>query len=201
VAFNNVLYDLSSSTPVGLFSVMNPNGIYYVFNNTIACGYSGAYTAVCENPSCPGGAIACYLGNNHLITSASPAYPPCSGVCSATTNQPQTDSAAVAQGYTDTETYARSPINSSGITYQSGTNRQAYCTSISSAGFAAAGLACQSDTAYGVSYNTSNHTVSPARGPISRPVGSTVWDAGAYQFQASSGSNPNPPVNLTATGH
>jgi hypothetical protein len=64
-----------------------------------------------------------------------------------------------------------------------GANEQTLCATIAGLN-PAAGIACQSDTTYGVSYNTSNHTViSPARTPVARPMTGT-WDSGAYQFSS-----------------
>ncbi|MGA2654157.1 MAG: fibronectin type III domain-containing protein [Terracidiphilus sp.] len=42
------------------------------------------------------------------------------------------------------------------------------------------------DTSYACTVDATNHVVCPARSSITRPGGSTAWDAGAYEFESSS---------------
>jgi hypothetical protein len=105
------------------------------------------------------------------------------GACPVVTSNivNQTLSAANGQGYTLSQTYPFSPTLSSNATVGAGTNEFALCAAITLVD-ANAGSACAKDTTLGVSYNTTNHTVSfPARTPNLRPS-SGAWDAGAYQF-------------------
>jgi hypothetical protein len=140
--------------------------------------------------------------NNHTIGNSAVNYisPECVSACTLTVKNSvaQTKSAANAQGYSMGETDTFSPTLVTNSTVGAGLNETALCTAISTIN-ATAGTACLSDTTYGVSYNSTNHTVSwPARTPIARPtVG--PWDVGAYQFNASTSGQPNPPTGLAAT--
>jgi hypothetical protein len=124
--------------------------------------------------------------NNHYITNNGSAYStPCTGGTYATELR-QSHAAANGQGYTAVETFAYSPTAANNSTVSTGTNEQAFCTSISSQGGGTdAVAACQSDTRYSCSYNAVSNTVTcPARIVVSRPA-STAWDIGAYEYAAS----------------
>lgn len=190
--FNNVMYNIQT---IGNYFNIGQNsadqGTMVVFNNTF------------EQPEA-GPIINCnttYLhpftaANNHYVTDQSSPYSsPCTGG-TYTTNLQQTHSAATSTGYTASETYAYSPISGSAPTVGAGTNEQAYCTALSSAGLTAAATACQSDTTYAVTYDSTTHAVTgPGRTVVPRPA-SAAWDKGAFQYAGAQASAPNPPTGL-----
>jgi len=97
----------------------------------------------------------------------------------------------------DAETYPLAPMDATAAaTIGTGQNNSSYCSQVSAVA-PTAGTACLSDTTLGVTYNTSNHTVSgPARNPIPRPSSGT-WEIGAYQ-PPSGQAPPNAPTGMTA---
>jgi hypothetical protein len=182
-------------------------GACTIFNNTIEGGLdtnppnAKPVRAGSFNGSTSPTAINLY--NNHTISSSSPMYTTsdCNSGCAVTQspnpNLIQSVSVANGQGYALSQTYSFSPTSGSGATVGSGTNETSLCTTIASLN-AAAGTACQRDTTYGISYNTTTHTVTfPARTTNARPA-SGAWDEGAYEWNSSSGAQPNPPTGLTA---
>jgi len=182
-------------------------GTCTIFNNTMEGGADATppsgipVRAGSWNGSTSPAAINLY--NNHTISSASPMYTTsdCTSGCKVTQspnpNLIQSKAKANAQGYTLAQTFSFSPASATGATVGSGTNETSLCTTISGLN-AAAGTACQSDTTYGIAYDTTNHTVTgPARITIARPT-SGAWDAGAYEWDSSSGTRPNPPTNVRA---
>src|SRR6185437_4772874 len=99
------------------------------------------------------------------------------GSCQGTYVTEQTMSHAIAttNGYTSSQLFAYSPVSATAPTVGTGTNRQSYCNALSSAGLTDAATACQSDTGYACSYNTSDHTMNcPTRSATARPTG--AWD-------------------------
>src|SRR5208283_1388041 len=180
--FGNVFYD-------GLQNVMfekvtpNPSGSQSIyFNNTVDGGPTWQPNYALADVS----ANDIVANNQTITTMAAPALMG-SGAGSVTpiTSLVMTPTTATSDGYTTSQTYVYSPISSSSPTVNAGTNKSLYCTALA-AYSSAAQAACLQDTTYGVSYNVSNHTaVSPARTPLSRPVG--AWDIGAYQFNSSGG--------------
>jgi hypothetical protein len=141
--------------------------------------------------------------NHYILEGGSPYSAPCTGgtfVTEWATNH----ATASSEGYTVSETYAYSPTSSSGATGGTGTNEMNYCNTIgtsatSDSTLSDAANSCQSDTRYGCTYNSSNHTViCPARNTITRPP-TEGWSIGAYQN--GSGSVPLPPTNLTGVVH
>jgi hypothetical protein len=212
--FNNVEYDLTASNILNIGNHGSGNyGTYYVFGNTTECG-SDSDTAGCGGVPPTGPYYTIYDQDNYYISSSGaqtggtarvcgPGY-----TCNANNDLTQTISVANALGLNDTlESFVFSPPSSCTIatclTIQAGVNYQNYCSTIGALnifGASAAAAACQSDSTYGVSYNTANHTVSsPDRTAISRPV-SAAWDIGAFQFSTSSQTkSPASPTGLTAT--
>jgi len=182
-------------------------GTCTIFNNTIE---AGADASPPEGKPIRGGSFngsaspaAINLYNNHTISSASPMYTTsdCTSGCKVTQNPSpnliQTKAKANAQGYRLTQTFSFSPTAARNATVGTGVNETSLCMTISSLN-AAAGTACQSDTTYGVIYDTTNHTLTgPARTPVARPS-SGAWDAGAYQWSSVSGALINPPINVKA---
>ncbi len=196
--FNNLVYDQNTGGNYFDIGANDRNiGTHIIFNNTfeqpvnntiLSCSFAGftfPFTVV----------------NNHYITNASSPYASsCAGqeMAPPLTELAMTHATATKGGYTISETYAYSPTSSSSPTAGVGTNEQGFCTALSAAGLSDAATACQSDTGYACTYNSSNHTVScPARTVNTRPPKS-AWDRGAYQSGATTASAPNPPQNVTA---
>ncbi len=182
-------------------------GTCAIFNNTMEGGADATppsgipVRAGSWNGSTSPAAINLY--NNHTISSAGPMYTTsdCTSGCKVTQspnpNLIQSKAKANAQGYTLAQTFSFSPASAKAATVGTGTNETSLCATISGSN-AAAGTACQSDTTYGVVYDATNHTVTgPARTTVARPT-SGAWDAGAYEWDSSSGTRPNPPTNVKA---
>ena len=198
--FNNVIWDTQNG------NVINPPGQvggcttlrnWYFFNNTVECGPDSGPSAVCTADSGEGGdpdlATVTFI-NNQFITSSNSS--PCVYsvvTCNLTTNWINTLSTANAKGYSSSTPYAFQPTSTSGGTVAAGTLEQVLCGLLSGISPVAAS-ACQNDTGYSVSYNTTNHTVTvPDR--TSNPRSGSAWDIGAYQ----NGKSPSPPVQLQTT--
>jgi hypothetical protein len=197
--FNNVLYNNVAGNDVNLCQEGTSCGPLYIFNNTFNCGgsvCSGSYSG-------PTGNV--YFINNHCILGSSGYCYSQSGwnlTITQTTSLVQTTATANADvsanynQYTASQTYAFSPVAATNSTVLAGTNEQSLCTTISGIN-SAAGTACQYDTGYACSYNTSNHTLSCSdRAENARPQ-SGAWDIGAYLYNAGD-PPPNPPTGLTA---
>lgn len=174
----------------------------YVYNNTFQCVH---VNAAGPNASwdgwAPGSAI--YFGNNQIMdfTSISGQYQffICSSGSTCTTTQDNggedfmTTSVANADGYTISNNYA--PTSSSSPTVGLGKNMTSFCDGLSNS---LAAADCKNGTSAGVQ-ETSNWGGKFASYPgiaVNARPGSGAWDAGAYQFSAS--STPNPPTGLTA---
>lgn len=187
-AFNNVFHDILQNAT---FERGSSTGKWKIFNNTSDCGPSWSLAYPCVASLIAGDLVQ----NNHFITSSSTPLGNCSGY-TCTTNVTQSPTAASGQGYTPSEDYAYSPTSSGGSTVETGTVLSSLCTAIGSAN-SAAGTACQNDTPYAVTYDSTNHVVVvPARKSLSRPGQQTAWDVGAYQFNG--GSQVDPPTHLQA---
>jgi hypothetical protein len=202
--FNNVMYDLNPSNVVDYTPSSGSGsnyGTYYLFNNTIECGNDTTQVG-CTWGTNGAHPFTLYMVQNHWITSSSVCSPgTCpneSGDLVQTVAQADADTSPHFDQYTSSQTYAFSTVASTNSTVGNGTNLQSYCTTLSSLD-PGAGTACQSDTAYGVGYNTTNHTVIvPDRTTNARPA-SAAWDIGAYQFQ--SATSLSPPSSVTAVPH
>ena len=94
---------------------------------------------------------------------------------------------ANADGYTSSQTYKYAPTSALSPTVTTaGTNLSSLCTG----NF----VSLCTDTTYGVTVNTANHTVTPARTAVARPsVG--AWNIGAYQLSGDTLA-PAAPTNL-----
>ncbi len=192
--FNNLMYDIAS---VNCIMCIGNNGSTYgnhrVFNNTVQTNYS---QPILNCTYLQGGSL--FDTNNHFIDDGS-VY---STVCpnkTTTTDLVRTNAQATSDGYTSSETYAYSPTGSGSPTVGAGTNEAtAYCGALTTAGLTTAATACESDTTYACTYNTSNHTVTcPARIVNTRPV-SAAWDIGAYDPTSSVVQGP---TNVQATAN
>lgn len=192
--FNNLEYDKDCNA--NFFDLTAGSGWNaYVFNNTWVLPDSGAVNA---NPS----GTTAYWYNNHCLVPGGGTASSCyagSGTLHYLTNVVQDTTVASGQGYVATETFAYSPTAQGNATVGTGTNEQAYCSALSSAGFSDAATACQSDTKYSCTYDTTSRSVScPARTPVLRPA-SGPRDVGAFQFSSSQAQAPQPPSGLRAT--
>ncbi|MGB9432467.1 MAG: hypothetical protein WBQ89_09515 [Candidatus Acidiferrum sp.] len=178
------------------------SGTYYFFNNTIQCGNNSSMGA-CSLGMTTGGTINAYLSDNHWIQSGTGSPLSCTnnpgGTCTETNDVLQTLAQANAQGYTDASSYAFQPTSTSGSTVTAAANaaaRQSLCTTIGAVD-AGVGTACQSDTTYACSYDTTSHTVRcPTRETVARTAEPNI---GAYQFSSAQASIPNPPAGLTVS--
>jgi hypothetical protein len=212
--FNNIMYDTSgegySFAGTVQYSGCTWTGGIFFFNNTLSAGgadtggKAGTWTAPCGiQGSTSSGQIAnLNVYNNHLVDTAwSTSTPECTGGPSSATNVSMTYSQGVTQGYLSssggtykTETCANdttpcSPTAGGNSTVGSGTNEQAYCTTlVGYSGEIAIGTtaanACKYATTDGCAYNTMNHTMvcpSAAWPAVIRPA-SAVWNSGAYEF-------------------
>ncbi len=174
----------------------------YVFNNTLQspAGFSGLGI---NGPNRVGYPNLPFMTvyNNHLIGDyTSVNFGTAVTSQKQSNNVGQTNSAAASVGYTLGSLYPFAPSSASGQTIAAGLTGPTLagiCSSIPSTNIAAASTACMSDTTVGVGYNVSTHTVIvPNRNSNARPLG-IAWDAGAYQFGASSQTSPVPPTGLT----
>jgi hypothetical protein len=194
--YNNVEWDIPITNIVDLAAALNNCcGQIGLYNNTIECGPDGNPTFLCVGVGVGEGPTT--LGNNHGITNATT---PNKGMWFETGNTqvteskdvPQAFASATNQGYASSETYPFSPVAgctpATCATLQAGANLTSQCSSMP-------GLC--NDTTLGVSYNTTNHTVSyPSRTPNPRPS-TGAWDSGAYEY-SSGNQPPSPPTGLTA---
>ena len=207
--FNNIMYDLagegwSVAGPAGYSGCPNTGG-QQMFNNTLVDMTQPCYLNALNN-----GTNGQYLTvlNEQLINTGFDAFthsPGCAGLTSAT-NVAMSDATATSQGYT-TGTAGSSQPNqcaitggracyANGSTVGAGSSMASVCAQLATytsepAIYQQAYNACLNGTSGGVSYNTSNHTVtSPASSLIAR---ANPPDSGAQQF----GSGP--PVSYTLT--
>ncbi|MGC2234267.1 MAG: hypothetical protein WBA09_22390 [Candidatus Acidiferrum sp.] len=197
--FDNVMYNNAAGNDVDVCQEGSNCGTYYYFNNTFECGNASGVDD-CQAGSGSGYPTqVAYWINNHCIATS------CSNVSLSTYTLHQSNSliqsvsTASGQGYTAGSTYAFQPTLVTGGTVTAGTNEQSLCTTINGID-TTAGAACQNDTGYACSYNTSNHTLScPDRSVKARPS-STAWDIGAYQYSASGGASVTIQGSVTIKG-
>lgn len=213
-AFGNVETNTSGGNLINIGAHGAGNyGTYYVFNNTVDCTNGG-----CGGTPPPGPFFAIYDQNNATIGGGALSFDttpsggsiigPCNnGAGSSCHDQNPSVATVNAQGYNLSQIPPYSPISSctvaSCFSIQSGANlNSAVCSAILSAGgvgSADAYNACQLGSSGGVSYNTSNHTVSGPNYPTNMHPAIAAWDGGAYQAGAS-GPVTATPVISPATG-
>jgi hypothetical protein len=214
--YNNIFFQIQESAGVGMWP--EPVAPMYFFNN-VEWHVNPGNCYMYDKPSAGTPATAVYFHNN---TTDAPcqflmetAHTPPTGTATFANNHLigysslsgfinnsstvtvadngghvfQSESAANNQGYLPTNFYA--PTAGTNATVGAGNNRTSFCTSIADATVA---TACQSAIG-GITYNTSNHTLT-ANTPNARPS-SGAWDAGAYEFNAAD-QPPNPPTGLSA---
>lgn len=204
--FDNVGYDEQSVEYLNAGQNNQDQGHLVLFNNTFEYGAPGYSIVSC---SATGNYGPLTTVNNHFIYDGTSPY---GSNCNIdfTAGSPMNDStmshvAASGEGYTSVETYAYSPASSGGATVGAGTNEQSFCNTMLESSdplVHAAGVACESDTTYGVGYNMVTHTVIiPNRATVLRPT-TGAWDAGAYQYSSASlppqGTAPSVTSALTA---
>jgi hypothetical protein len=177
--WNNVLYNLSSSNGIILENRYS-NWTGYFWNNTIVTNSNQA----CFRTDGSTYVITINESNNHCITTGSLDSLDASAVITRATNLLQTPTAATAQGYSASSTYAYFPP-AGGSTIGAGTN----LTSSWPGGYAT------SDTTYACTVGAGNTVVCPARTALARPS-SGAWSVGAYQ-----GLRPAAPTGLTGGVH
>ncbi len=186
--FNNVVYDTDVTNVLDLAaSLSGSTGTDVLWNNTVECGPDSNPNAVCA-ANINSAVHAVTLQNNHFITNAGSYWSSNGPKPTLANNVLQTLAQANAQGYSSSEQYAFSPTSAypTDVTPGQGSSGSSLCS--------AAGVsACNSDTTYGVSYNTTNHTVS-SPGRSSKTWNSTP-DVGAYSYGGQS-QGPGTPVNL-----
>ncbi len=174
--WNNLTYNWSQNA--FHFGGSAATGLYFWNNTVIPLAGNDCFVNIAS-----GTITTLAIQNNHCITTAA-VHGTLTGVTTLVEdhNVLQTPTAATAQGYTSSQTpYVYFPT-AGGSTIGAGANLSAHCSG------ALASLC--SDTSYGVTLNSSNHTVvSPARTVVAR---GTAFDAGAYQY----GSAPSPPTNV-----
>lgn len=191
-AFNNVLWDIWSPNGQQCYEGSPSSGTCQFFNNTSQCGATGSSTITCGRATGTGTGI---FTNEHFITSISPIS---GGSATVTTPTTQTQTAANAQGYNATQTYAYSPTTG-GSTIGAGTNVQSSLCAAVLAVNSAAGNACKNDTTYACTYVTASHTMScPARVVNAQPT-TGAQDTGAYRFSTAAPPPPAPATTMFST--
>lgn len=224
---NTTHYVFNNVSIAGNYQGINPSATaesgntpsqYYIFNNTSeaatdpdptsAC-FTTAYTAspTYSNNFCisnnSGQPSVLSVSTSGTTTFLSPSF---SITCSGKTQTGMGTSqicAPIGSGngtgnLNATQTYPFAPMDSTAAAkVGAGQNNSSYCSKISQLN-AAAGAACLSDTTLGVSYNSTNHTVSyPARQPLKRPSGN--WTNGAYEPSSGTVATVSAPTSLQAT--
>lgn len=180
--WNNVFYvgtDANPPIPLQFDSISTnmANCQVHAWNNTIVGGAGACMRTVSRGN---GNFGVLDIQNNHCISdTAAPGGIIELGVTGTTlknnNNVLQTQKAAAAQGYSNTEQFFYSPT-AGGATIGAGANLESLATG------ALASLA--QDTGYAGERTT-----------VARPT-SGAWDVGAYQFVAGTGTAPTPPTNL-----
>lgn len=203
--FDNIEYATAAGNNINFSQNANGSGTHFCFNNTLECGSVANGLNPCINGAGVVHPLNLHLLNDHCIASTTNS---CSnGVGSGLTlsesnslvqslAQANANSSPHFDQYTESQTFAFSPVAATNSTVGAGLNEQSLCSTIS-AFDTLAGVACQDDTGYACTYNTSNHTVTcPQRTKVPRPA-LAPWDIGAFQF--SSSGPPSPPGTLTVT--
>ena len=189
--FNNVIYDVGNGTNcLGPHSNGGSGITSYVYNNTFDYqqNVQGGTNGGCQIG--PDSVDTTHFSNNHFINYPSQVLSSIckTGTCRDDGNEVwQSESAANAQGYTASNDYQ--PTSTSGATYHAGANSSTKCPTYSYDSSLCDG------TSGGV---TTSSGAIPAPFIDPTPQRGSTWDAGAYQYSAGSGSQPNPPTGLAA---
>jgi hypothetical protein len=178
-------------SPVGFSSGAGPIDVYVANNTFDGTINAQAYAGNSTTPNWASGSTITWE-NNHILDSGSLAgFFHCNSpsVCAQTDNGGevfQTTSAANAQGYTLANNFE--PTLGTGATVGAGKDAASSCSTYSSDG------AYCSGTSDGVTEASGDVSLSPAIAIVARAA---KWDAGAYEFGASTGK-PSPPTGLAA---
>ena len=189
--FNNVFYDIANGTNcLGPHSNGGSAITSYIYNNTFdfQANVQGNTNGGCQIG--PESIDTLHFSSNHFINySAQNLTSICkTGTCIDDGSEVwQTESAANAQGYTSSNDYQ--PTSSNGATYHAGANSSTKCST-----YSYDSSLCDGSSG-GV---TMSSGVIPAQYINPTPQRGSTWDAGAYQYSAGSGSQPNPPSGLAA---
>lgn len=195
--FNNVLWNIGNgSNCIALYNNTTSAAYFYIANNTIDAVDnvdSSTCTVQGTNPNPDVAAGNLYFENNHLVgySSLSSLY----SVSSLTvTNNGgevlQTESAANGQGYTESNNYQ--PTSSSNATVHAGVNLSSSCSTYSTDSALCNGTTGGETSTAGSGVLSGLYIPSP-------PARGTTFDAGAYEFNPGSSSQPAAPSGLTAT--
>ena len=195
--FNNLMYDTNPPAMGQSWNVVGPptyagctnTGGQYMFNNTMV-DQSDITCYLPSNNNTLGQYLHVY--NNHLINTpwdgSGSQTGHCSGGPGSTTNVPQTDAAATAQGYTtgssgtvgngntcaNDSTKPCTPTSAGNATVHAGSTLSSYCSAL--AAFSSepaigtdAANACALSTTNGCSYNATTHSmICPAQTAVAR---------------------------------
>lgn len=222
-AFNNVWANLTQPNGLSMssFTGTSHGGKYFVFQNTIEGGVNPSPADMCMklwfDPTVTEQNNFCITSNGNFptvtystggsaFTGSFTSSPDGSVTCSrgAQTNWGGSQICAPIGNGDGTgnlnmaEKYPFAPMDATAAAkIGTATPSSAICSTVGGI-YSPAGSACFNDSTLGVTYNTSNHTVSwPARQPLSRPV-SGQWQIGAYELASGA---PLPPTDLTAVVH
>lgn len=191
--FNNVIANTPNTGNYFNIQTRTTGGITYAFNSTLESDGSGPGLMDCE------GGSNTTAQNMHFIGNTSPFYG--GGTCNTVNNLAQSVATANADGYTNATNPLYAPQNGSSVTVGAGSSISSLCSAISAAAgsdstLSDAAAQCPHSTQYGVSYNTSNHTVSsPGLAEISRP---SPPSQGA--FEAPTGASYNWTQTISPSG-
>jgi len=200
--FNNVLPDMDGGNMQQTYEGSSSVGTDYWFNNTAEAGRdSGNPGGVCGRDT---GSATAHVINQHCITTSTSGW--WQGSMNASTNLAQSKATANGQGYSLAGTpYSFQPTSGSGSTVGLGTNESSLCSAIGSGATVVstvnseAQAACMQDTSYGVTYDTTSHSITGVgRSSTNARPASGAWDIGAYQFNSSQSTQPNPPTGVKA---
>jgi hypothetical protein len=197
-AFNNVIFNNAAGNDINPCQLNSGScGTYYYFNNTFECGNSSGLGPCMAASGTLAPTEVAYWINNHCIATACVSITGDANITyTETTDLVQSVTTARNQGLTySSDNISFQPTISSSETVGKGTNLQSLCKTIAGLN-PAAGVACQSDTGYACTYNTSDHTISlGTRRTVKARPSTSAWDIGAYQFT----NAPQPPTNVTGT--
>lgn len=198
-AFNNTIFPRGGAPAVLCDTEFETaiQGTLHVYNNTLNGNGNGAPVTTAMHAGNVGFKVLDVRNNYFITTNPNPVCTSLDspGTCAIVTsltvsnNKTQSEAQANAQGYVPGNNYA--PTTPTGITVGAGQNLTNLCTGNDTA-------LCR-DTTMGAALS-GNVVTGPGRTSIARPT-SGAWDVGAYQYNTSSGTQPNPPANLTAVVH
>jgi hypothetical protein len=193
--FNNVFWNISNAGNCLLLDGQGLSGTpvtVYIANNTFDSPCTVSFFAQHSGQEFNGTGV---FENNHVIgysSSALTAFYSVRGTAALTVKDNggqvyQSTAAANSQGYTSSNGFQ--PTSALGATVGAGNNASGWCSI-----FSRDGALC-SGTGEGVTLGIGGVAIFPTTAMNQR---ASSWDAGAYQFGASSSNKPNPPMGLAA---